>query len=289
VARFQEELLLVPFMPGNNVSNANTQNVLNSTIRDNFDFVVDRESKGYEVAIVGNPTPSWWVSVSAAQNVSAETNLAPTIFACIEDRLPVSARYATNPAVVTWRDAGSTGTSGPGPNPAINPADGVQTLGELLQASIANFQYIERAAGQPNVMDRKYRITASTSYGFDEGWLKGVRAGLTYRWRSPAAIGFRPVTVTDNRFVVAGLTTPTLEISDPLSPIRGSGVTEIDGQIAYQRRLFRNKVTWNVQLNVRNLFDQRDLLAQRTLNTGDPVVFSLQAPRTFTVTNTFSF
>jgi len=272
---FQDLLLTIPFATTENPASFDPPHISGSgLVRDQYDFIVDRESKGYELNLIGNPTPEWRVSVSGARNQSMEADLAPQYFAFIADRLPVWARYLDAP---TWRSAGNA------------PSPTNQTLGQLLQASIANFYFIQRSAGQPNVMDRKYRVTATSSYRFTRSWLKGSRLGATYVWRSPAAVAFRQLDVTDNPFLVPGLSTRALTVSDPQNPVRGGPLTSFDFFAGYTRRLFRQRVTWDVQLNIRNVLDRNELLVQRALTDGQPAVFMLQAPRAFILTNTFSF
>lgn len=290
-AVFENFLLTVPWVDENIPASANTSGILpaGGTLRDTMDFIVDRQAKGYDLTIVGNPTPQWRLSLSANKNATRESNLAPTYFEFINDRLPVWAQYASNPNAVTYHSVGQVGTPGTGSNPALNSADGVQTLGELLQAAIGNFYYIQKSAGQLVVSDRKYRVTLQSTYSFREGWLKGSRFGATYVWRSPAAIANTPITVTDNPYIVPGLTSSTLTLADPSNPIRGNSLVSFDVQAGYARRLFHNKITWDIQLNVRNVLNKDDPLAQRALSTGQPVVYSLPAPRTFILTNTISF
>lgn len=275
-AEYQQMLLGIPFRANENPGNWDPPNIVGGgTVRDSYDFVVDRESRGYEVTMVGNPTPQWRLSVSGAQNKSMETNLGPSYFEFINARLPVWGQYLDAP---TWRGADRA---------PDDPAR--QTVRHLLQAAIANFYFIQRSAGQPNVMDRKYRVTTAASYRFRDGLLKGARAGATYVWRSPAAVAFRQVTVTDNPFVVPGLSSPTLTVSDPLNPIRGGALTSFDAFLGYSRRVFKNRITWDLQLNVRNVLDRRERLPQRALTSGQPVLFMLQSPRTLILTNSLSF
>ena len=80
-----------------------------------------------------------------------------------------------------------------------------------------------------------------------------------------------------------------LTISDIDQPIRGPAYSEVDGFAGYTRRLFRDRVRWRVQLNVRNLFDDRDLIPQRALSTGEVGIFGLPERRTFILTNSFLF
>lgn len=59
--------------------------------------------------------------------------------------------------------------------------------------------------------------------------------------------------------------------------------------MGYSRRL-NNRVNWRIQLNIRNLFDDRDPVAQRA-NLGEGFVtrYAIPDPRTFILTNTFTF
>jgi outer membrane receptor protein involved in Fe transport len=140
-----------------------------------------------------------------------------------------------------------------------------------------------------NPLGRKYRATATTRYGFSEGRLKGAFAGATYVWRSPAAVGFLTKTIADNEFATPGVSTGPLEVNDLSRPIRGGALTSFDVFLGYGRRLFRNKISWRVQLNVRNAFNKDDPLVQRALSDGTGAIYTAQAPRLFILTNSFSF
>ena len=49
------------------------------------------------------------------------------------------------------------------------------------------------------------------------------------------------------------------------------------------------KINWKIQLNVRNALDKQDMILQLTLADGTGVIVTPQAPRTFILTNSFSF
>lgn len=265
VDRFSEwqQLLLAqtwyPGVPSNPASDP-------TTLRGIYDFIVDRESKGYEITLTANPTRSWRISVNASKNESEETNLAPQYFDLINERLPVWGQYLNAP---TWRNG--------------------QTVSELLLPSTGNFYYIQSADGKPNVMDRIYRVTATTAYEFREGFLRNSRVGLNYSWRSAAAVGFAPITVTDNPFTVPGLVGSTISISDVENPFRGAELSTFDLFAGYRLRFLKRKFSWDIQVNIRNLFDNTDLLVQRADSAGVGRVFTIQEPRTFILTNTLSF
>lgn len=238
-----------------------------ATFQELFELLSDQVAKGYEATIIGNPTPNWRVSVGLAQNESKESNIGTQHFEFIKERLPVWAQYLTRPVIAT---------------PAI-------TVGQLLAVSSQTWNYIRQSEGLVNPLGRKYRVTATTRYGFSEGRLKGVFVGSTYVWRSPAAVGFMTKTITDNEFAVPGLNVGPIEVNDLSRPVRGGALTSFDGFVGYSHRLLRNKITWRIQLNVRNLLDDQDLLVQRALSNGAGAIYTAQQPRSFILTNTFEF
>ncbi len=232
-----------------------------------FELLSDQKAKGWEATIVGNPTPNWRVSIGAARNDSSESNIGVQHFEFIKERLPIWARYLNTPVAAT---------------PTI-------TIGQLLPVAMQSWNYIRQSEGLVNPLGRRYRVTATERYGFSEGWLKGTFAGSAYVWRSPAAVGFHTKTITDNEFAIPGVNTGPMEINDLSRPIRGGALTSFDVFLGYGRRLFQNRITWRVQLNVRNALNRDDPLVQRALSDGTGAIYTAQAPRSFILTNSFSF
>ena len=224
-------------------------------------------AKGYEATLIGNPTPNWRVSVGVARNESSESSIGTQHFEFIKERLPVWSRYLTAPI--------------PG-SPNI-------TIGQLLPVAMQSWNYIRQSEGLINPLGRKYRVTATTRYGFSEGRLKGFFLGSTYVWRSPAAVGFLTKTITDNEFATPGVSVGAIEVNDLSRPVLGGALTSFDGFFGYSRRLLRNKLMWRVQLNVRNLLDDDGLLVQRGLSTGMGAIYTAQQPRLFILSNSFDF
>lgn len=101
------------------------------------------------------------------------------------------------------------------------------------------------------------------------------------------------MTINDNPFVVPGLTGGTLPVDDISNPIYGKALTTFDAFLGSSRRLFMQRnVMWRVQLNVRNLFNDRDLLLQQasaTGITGYGAIFIAQQRCSLILTITFSF
>ena len=73
------------------------------------------------------------------------------------------------------------------------------------------------------------------------------------------------------------------------APITGEVTSETELFLGYSRRLGR-KVNWRVQLNIRNLFDDQDPMTQRAnITSGFVTVYAVPEPRSFILTNTFTF
>ncbi len=105
--------------------------------------------------------------------------------------------------------------------------------------------------------------------------MKGLSIGGTMRLRGDRFIGFEES--PDGEFVSGGA--------------YNGGSTEIyDAMIRYRKKIFNN-VNWSIQLNIKNLLDDTDLLPSQTDGLGlDNVVrWRFQEPRTYQLSNTFKF
>ena len=98
---------------------------------------------------------------------------------------------------------------------------------------------------------REWRWNAFTSYRFDsESRLKGWSVGGGARWQDKAAIGY-PM-IFDN------------ELNDNRPDINnahfGPSELNMDSFVRYKTRIFGDKVDMTLTLNIRNLFDEDDLI-----------------------------
>jgi hypothetical protein len=239
--------------------------------REMFDVVSDRVSKGTEIELVANVTPSWRVSATFSRTEAVESNIATTWFDFIADRLPTWARFKN---VNTFNSTTQT----------VN--------GLVVGNAINSWNFIKATDGHSVDQLSRDRLNATTRYSFLRGPLKGIFVGGSALWRSAPVLGYGAKTVkgSDVQFTEGFVApTDTLVINDLAQPISGRVNTQFDGFLGYGRRLWNNRVGWRVQLNVRNLFDDRDLIPQRVTSTGTPVVFTLPDKRTFILTNSFTF
>jgi outer membrane receptor protein involved in Fe transport len=110
--------------------------------------------------------------------------------------------------------------------------------------------------------------------------LSGISIGGSMNARGKAINGF----AVDSNFVLD----PTRPYTSPSYAVFGAWVT-------YKRKLFRNRVDWRLQLNVRNVLDQYtvypliDVDSRDGRHTPATAVYTLKEPRTFLFTSALRF
>lgn len=77
-------------------------------------------------------------------------------------------------------------------------------------------------------------------------------------------------------------------MTDASNPIYGPSETDIDAWIGYQRVL-KNGIDWSIQLNVRNLFADDDLIPIQANPDGTVAQARIPSETVWTLTNTFRF
>lgn len=105
-------------------------------------------------------------------------------------------------------------------------------------------------------------------YQFQSNVLKGWSLGTGFRYRDGRVLGYDAA----------------------LKPVRAPKFFQIDASLTYQRPIWNRRVDMRLQLNVRNLLNNRDLIWARI----DPTTFrkedyTLYTPREITLTGSFSF
>ena len=88
---------------------------------------------------------------------------------------------------------------------------------------------------------RKWRYSAVANYSFNDGKLKGLNIGGSYRWQDKVAIGYPLVPIDDIDY--------TFDIENP---IYGPSEDFIDLWASYKFQL-NDKVDWKIQLNIKNV------------------------------------
>ena len=122
---------------------------------------------------------------------------------------------------------------------------------------------------------RPWRFNLVTNYGFQEGPLKGANVGMGYRWVDKNVTGF-PLNSAEDGY-------------DVNNPYYGGSEDAFDLWAGYGFNIFSDKVKMRVQLNVRNLTGDDQLIPVTVQPDGSPAAYRIAEPRTFTLNTTFEF
>ncbi len=225
----------------------------------------DLVSKGYEVELVTNITRNWRLSLGGAKSESTASNIGRPWINFITERSPI---WAAN-ANITGPDNNNT------------------TIGTRYLSIIQTLNQMKQADGQRVENGRDWRANLVTRYSFSEGALRGAFVGTGFRYRSPQVLGYL-ASMVPNEFQLPGTPAQVL-VPARNAPIKGERIAETELFLGYSRKLL-NRYQWRVQLNIRNLFDDRDPLEQRAnIAAGYTTIYSVPEPRSFILTNTISF
>jgi hypothetical protein len=121
---------------------------------------------------------------------------------------------------------------------------------------------------------RPWRFGAITDYTFQEGSLKGFQLGGAYRWQDEQILGYG---LKDD---LSGL--------DVQKPLFGESDDHVDVWVGYQRKI-HERVTWRIQLNLRNVGESADLTPVSVNPDGVIAAQRITEGMGWSVTNSFSF
>jgi outer membrane receptor for ferric coprogen and ferric-rhodotorulic acid len=228
----------------------------------------DVTSRGWEFEINYNPTPHWTVKLAGAEQKTIDSNLSPNIQRYLDERLPVW-QSVINPIDNTpwW----TTSTSSAGTPQAF-----------YLSAVLAPYKLATANQGRPRSQVREWSWNLTTSYNLsglsDNHWLRDTNVGGAVRWQDRGSIGFLGA-APDADGVIRSY--------DPNRPVYDPSHTYVDLLLSHRFRF--NKVSMNVQLNVRNVFEDGRLQTIGINPDGSGYNFRIIDPRQFILTTTFEF
>ncbi|OIQ98873.1 catecholate siderophore receptor Fiu precursor [mine drainage metagenome] len=240
----------------------------------------DLVSKGVEFELTANPTNNWRMTFNASRVMAVRSNILSDWAAYVAknkslwfdgyNQIPVNQLNYWNITgfgqIRHWYS--ETTYSG-----------AVDTLGGRMAANVYGpYMNLIASNGQAVNELRKWRFNFVTNYTFDRGFLKHVNVGGAVRWQDRAAIGYYPKYQSD-----AGIW-----VTDVNNPIYGRSEANYDAWIGYERRLTR-KITWQIQLNVRDLFASSSLIPTMANPDGTIAQVRIPSPTTWSLTNTLSF
>jgi hypothetical protein len=117
-----------------------------------------------------------------------------------------------------------------------------------------------------------------STYNFTDGRLKGVGIGGALRWQDSAATGYQ-----------LSINSDEVQVPDLSRPFFGPDELNGDVWVNYRRPILDGKVDWKIQLNVRNLIGDNDMIPVVTNPDGNVAITRNPNPQEVFLSNTFSF
>ncbi|AOS44792.1 catecholate siderophore receptor Fiu [Lacunisphaera limnophila] len=242
----------------------------------------DKTSKGVEIELAANITPNWRVMLNASRTVASDTNILNVSgggnILKYYTAVKAVAQDGYTPADATatynyWQKQGFAHIAPFGDNSR-------EYLGYIWTDGFERAYLQALAAEGKNVGElRKYHVNLVTSYDFREGNFKGFGVGGAARWQDKPLLGFKKTF----------LDAPVLNWVDDLSsPIYGDYDVKFDTWVSYRRPL-TPKVRLVVQLNVRNLLGDKELVAVTANPDGSFGSYRMADGTTWQLTTRFEF
>ena len=245
--------------------------------RPNYFIMSDSASEGYEVEVNLTPVRNWNIRINGARSEAVESNIGLPWFEWAKQRLPVwEALVATNGEVdasgrpVTWQTAPFSATAPTG-----------QTVAQYYQSSLAGraLAFMAAADGRSTDTARAGRANLITNYSFVGERLKGFNIGGAARWRAEPTIGYGITTLDDGAVLL-----------DIGKPYKGEPELYFDAIVGYRGKMKAfGGFNYRLQLNVRNLLDEDDVVPVTALTTGAIAKVATVEPRVVVVTFSVNF
>ncbi len=242
----------------------------------------DLVSEGVEIELTANPTPNWRLTLNAAKIKAERSNILPDWAAFIANNRELwFDGYDNNPGGPSqlnyWTIDGFADLRHWGGTTSYSSA--ADTFGGRMMQDVYG-PYVNAISGEGVAVSelRKWRVNFVTNYTFDSGALRNVNIGGAVRWQDKTAIGYLPQYNPDANIWVTNVS----------RPFYGPSETNYDLWVGYRRRL-SEKVIWEIQLNVRDLFADDDLIPIQANPDGTIAQARIPAETTWMLTNTFRF
>jgi outer membrane receptor protein involved in Fe transport len=228
----------------------------------------DTVSKGTEFELIATPIKGLDIAVNASKTSAKRINLAQSYTEWIQKR---------------WQEfqgpAGDMRLWGGEDDSSADSTHGGETArGKFRRETMAGYRLFQALQDSDVPELRPWRFSVVANYTFQsESMLRGVNAGGSYRWQDRAIVGFPVIQDSAGNYIF-----------DVDNPYKGSTEGVFDTWIGYQRKL-TDRINWRVQLNVRNLFANDELIRVTVQPDGSPGAYRIPEPRTWSVTSTFTF
>jgi outer membrane receptor for ferric coprogen and ferric-rhodotorulic acid len=237
------------------------------------------ESEGIEFELNAQITPNWNVAINAAKTEATRTTLGDSWADFTNNRQQL---YQTAYGdMLLW-----------------GPWEGDTLRSKWMSEYYGNY-LLQRALMGSNVPELcKWRLNLVTNYTFSDGMLKGFNIGGAYRWQDKTAIGYPLKYKADGTLdlqYVGGVGYSQFDLD---KPYYNDAQNTFDLWVGYEHQI-NDDVTWRIQLNVRNLFADEDLIPISTnpydadgdgvYESATPANYRIPDETTWYITNTFTF
>ncbi len=226
-----------------------------------LNYVENTISKGQEYEFIARPTNNWRIAINASRTEAIRNDVGGE---ALIQWVEFVDSYINNPDSL----AGDI---------RIWSGNGNSIRNMWNSTFRSNYALTELLEGTSTPEMREWRFNAITNYRFSEGKLRGLSVGGALRWEDDVVIGY-PI-ATDSEGVT------TFDLS---SPYKGPSNTKIDLTFGYRREVM-DGINWRIQLNLRNIFADDDLIPINVQPDGSPAAVRIPEPMTWTLTNTFEF
>ncbi len=250
--------------------NDNTKTV-SANVPNGFTVTEDSKSEGYEFELNANPTKNWRITMNASRATAQRYNIGG---AALQSFVAAYQKALNTPGPGYSGNEGGVGDLRIWWGGAGNETT-LQEWNNNIGAEWAQ-RALQEGTDVPEL--RKWHYNAITNYYFDHGILRGVNVGGGVRYQSGVVIGYKPIQGA----------LPTVANFDIAHPYMGPSETDFDLWLVNSHKLWK-KVTWNIQLNVRNVGVGNELIPITTEPDGSPATYRIRPPQTFELTNTFDF
>ena len=231
----------------------------------------DNVSKGYEIELNARPIQNLRLSFNASKAEASRANVGEASL--------INLVTAINSALNT------TAAGNMRSNFAGNSVNALTSWNNNMWASFVSIKAQEGGA-VPEL--RKWRANFVANYDFKEGMLKGVNVGFAARWQDKAIGGYdaRYIDGAGNPAVNPQVAKAAVLLID--KPFYAPAETNFDLWVGYRRQLSK-KITYNVQLNVRNVGEKNKLIPTTFQADGSVAAYRIAPTQVWSITNTLEF
>jgi outer membrane receptor protein involved in Fe transport len=218
-------------------------------------------AKGWELDLTANPTAGLRVMFNVSKQETVQSNIG-------RDLQKIASETFANINASPLRDVPDS--------PVLGETSTYRTRynGRVIVPLAAELA----KEGTVSLEQRKWRVNSAVSYDFRGERLKGWGVGVGMRWQSAVATGYPTFVGSDG--------TP---LPDLAHPFMSGDETNGDTWLSYKRKLFKGRVGWRIQLNVRNAIGSSKPIPVFTNPNGEIALVRVPPLTEWVLTNTFRF